>query len=250
MRVAVNMLRTDIVYRREVFDSGLRAAGYAPGKDSHHPRPGDLLVIWNRYGAYDAAAKRFEKEGANVIVVENGYLGKSWMGDEWFAMSRNHHNGGGTWHVGSPNRWDDLQVPMSQWKEGGSEVVILAQRGIGEPGVRMEFEWLNRVARMHPKARMRNHPGPRRDVLSLENDLADAKYAITWASGAALKALLLGVPVLYGYKHWIGAPAAALIGHEPVRPDRLPMFQRLIWAQWRMEEIRVGLPFKVLCESL
>ena len=39
------------------------------------PKPGDLVVVWNRYGNYEAEALRFEAAGAAVIVMENGYLG-------------------------------------------------------------------------------------------------------------------------------------------------------------------------------
>ncbi len=74
---------------------------------------------------------------------------------------------------------------------------------------------------------------------------------ITWSSSAALHALTLGIPVWHGFSRWIGAPAARSIveyGGDPLRDTqkRLDMFRRLIWAMWRMDEIRSGQAFRHL----
>lgn len=244
---ALNMLRTDIVYRRDIFDRGLRAAGYSLTDEHHKPKKDDMLVIWNRYGRFHEMACRYEQAGAHVVVVENGYLGKSWMGDEWFAMALGRHNGAGSWVASGPERWDELNVPMEPWRSASGPPVVLAQRGIGQEGVRMEMNWPAIAQRMYPGSRVRHHPGKSTAFAPLEQDLSNASFAITWASGAALKALLMGVPVVYGFPEWIGASACSMVPNRPVHGDRLSMFRTLIWAQWRAREIATGLPFKVLC---
>ncbi len=184
-------------------------------------------------------------------MCENGYLGKGWLGDTWFAMALNHHCGAGYWREGGPERWDGLNITMDPFRWGGKELVILGQRGIGENGIAAPHYWAESV-QQKLGARIRPHPGNDPPRISLEDDLRDASGVATWSSGAALKALLLGVPVWYMFPKWIGAPAAEFLGgFSKVQAnrkdkDRLAMFRRLIWAQWRIEEIASGEAFRWL----
>lgn len=253
MMRALCLIREALVYRRSTFIAGLRAAGYATVDKLNEPDANDVLVIWNRYGANDALASKFERVGARVVVVENGYLGKSWLGDRWFAMSLCQHAGGGKWTKATGDRWDRLNVSLAPWRDGGKESVILAQRGIGSPSVRSPNNWAQNVqARIG--GRIRAHPGKDAPTVNLEDDLRDASCVVTWASTAALVALMLGVPVWYEYPHWIGGQAArplADFGQEPKRSDeaRLAMFRRLIWAMWRIDEIKDGTAFRTVLGS-
>ena len=90
-------------------------------------------------------------------------------------------------------------------------------------------------------------------MVKLEDDLRDAWACITWGSGAALKALTLGIPVFHGMPNWIGAGAALPMHADlehPARGDRLPAFRRLAWAMWNLQEIESGEPFRrLLCAS-
>lgn len=238
------MIRDALVYRREAFCEGLKVAGFDVVNRIDVPKPNDLLVIWNRYGAYDEQAKRFEASHSRVIVVENSYLGKSWRGGEWFAMARNHHNGPGTWPY-IPGRWDSWRVELKPWRTG-SEIVILGQRGIGEPGIASPPQWAEQIKRKHG-GRIRLHPGRNKDSISLEQDLANAKCVYTWGSAAAIKALTMGVPVHYDMPKWIGAKAASRIGEPEFTGDRLPTFRRLAGAMWELQEIKSGKAFEYLC---
>lgn len=87
--------------------------------------------------------------------------------------------------------------------------------------------------------------------VSLEDDLSDARCVVTWNSGAALRALLMGVPAFYEFPAWIGAKAALPLTAWPAEPKRcdearLAMFRRLAWAQWRIVEIESGEAFAAL----
>jgi hypothetical protein len=246
-RKAFSLLRKDIVYRHEAFRSGLAEAGFDVVDALARPEPGDLLLIWNRYGDYDVWARRFEAAGATVVVTENGWLGKRWLGSEWFSLCCGHHAGAGSWVVGDDGRWDGWHVGLEPWRIGG-EKVILGQRSIGEPGIASPRHWEHRTQAKYG-GRIRNHPGTKTDGISLEDDLANCGEALTWASSAALKALMLGIPVRYDFPAWIGASAASRLSDPNlVRSDsaRLGMFRRLAWAMWTLDEIRSGLAFRHL----
>lgn len=234
-------------YRRDSFASGFQKHGYQI--DFNLPRtalPGDVLLVWNRAGAGDNAARLFERIGNTVLVAENGYLGKQLNGEVWYALSRSHHNGLGTWSTGDSSRWQQMQVDLKSFRTDGTEIVLLPQRGIGERGVAMPPWWINKAA-AQMNGRIRYHPGLH-SCIDLEQDLRNARAVYTWGSGAAIKALVYGVPVVYDLEGWIGAEAASRIG-EPLNCNegkRQSMFERLAWAQWRLSEIEDGSAFERL----
>lgn len=239
-------------YRHGAFCSGLKNAGFKVYCE-FPPRkvlPTDVLLIWNRYAEYDDAAKRVEADGGTVIVAENGYLGCDWLGGRWYALAKSHHNGAGWFPEGGPERWDRLGIELPEQRRG-EEIVVLPQRGIGPEGVAMPDGWHKvffSIAKTH-KARLRMHPGAR-PCEPLEADLANAKAVVTWGSGAALKALLMGIPAFYAMPNWIGAPGATPLKDadlsNPVLGARLACFRRLMWAHWTVQEIESGEPFRRL----
>lgn len=266
---AVCLLRPAPVYRRDAVMVGLRAAGY----EVHTKLPpklcaSDILVSWNRYGVPDQQAHMVERAGGRAVIMENGYLGKDLAGDSWYAMSIGHHAGRGRWPfcdepagywdmaagTGAAARWDDLGVQLAPWREPGGETIVLHQRGIGEHGIASPHRWAEDLTPRIKRARMRVHPGAG-NTTSLEHDVRHASEVITWASGAALRCLTLGIPVWYAMPGWIGAPAALpladrALGLQPLRDDfaRLAMFRRLAWAQWRLSEIESGHAFRTLLD--
>jgi len=83
----------------------------------------------------------------------------------------------------------------------------------------------------------------------MDPDFEDCWAAVTWASGGAIKAICAGIPVFYEFEKWIGAPSARLgFGdlENPFLGDRGPMLHRLSWAQWNVDEIAKGEPFRWL----
>lgn len=239
-------------YRKADFLTGLAAAGFAVLPRVDRPGAGDVLVTWNRSPSREPEARRFEDGGARVLVCENGYLGKEWLGRKWFAMAWGHHAGAGTWPNGGPSRWDGWGVDLAPWRTGTAETVILAQRGIGEAGIASPANWAQDV-QQRIGGRIRRHPGSAAPTVPLAEDLANASSVVTWSSSAALHALLMGIPVWYGFDRWIGAGAArplAEYGAEPRRDDaaRLATFRRLAWAMWDADEVRSGEPFRRFTE--
>lgn len=184
------------------------------------------------------------------MIVENGYLGKQWLGRNWYSVALSHHAGLGEWPHGGASRWASFGTELGPWRHGGSETLVLGQRGIGEPGIASPPNWAE-LARGRFGGRTREHPGRSRSGATLSEDLARARCVVTWASAAALVALAHGVPAYYELEGWIGAEAAlraSEFGGEPKRDDaaRLSMFQRLAWSIWDLEEVRTGAAFSHL----
>lgn len=240
---AVNMLRPALVYRRECFDEGLRAAGFDVVPHLDRPGAGDVLVTWNAYGAFGEEGRRFRQTGARHLVIENGCLGKHWQGGEWFSVALDAVAlTGGTFKEGGPERWDRIGEDLQPWC-GDGETVILGQRGIGAHDVRSSDRWAESV-RGRIGGRIRQHPGTG-PAVSLAADLKKAGRVVTWSSAAALQALVLGIPVWYAHPAFVGAEASKPLARWPgddMKDDaaRLAIFRRLAWCVWTLDEIRSG----------
>jgi len=241
-------------YRRDSFLAGIRAAGVSLHERIDNPDPNDFLLVWNRSAATNSECLRFCAAGGRIMVAENGYFGKIWMGRKWFALAWDHHAGAGRWLDGGPQRWDSWGVEMMPWINQPGQPLIFEQRGIGEHGIASPAQWAERV-RARIGGNIRKHPGAHPPMTTLEHDLKTASCAVTWHSSAALRALLLGMPVWYAFERWIGAGAARHLseyGQEPRRDDdaRLATMRRLAWAMWDDDEVKSGEPFKaLLCAS-
>lgn len=242
---ACTLLRDGLHYRKSCFRHGLEMLGYVDKTYVSDPGPDDVLVIWNRSfrGAEDA--DRFSRGGARIVVAENGLFGKGWRGGNWYSLALGSVAGaGGSWYDGGPSRWDSYGIEPAPWRGDGGETVILAQRSIGEDGIKSPPMW-EEIQREEYGGRIRPHPGRAEGGPSLEDDLKNASRVITWASSAGLQALLVGVPVYYGCPTWAGRSSARPLSEfnrYPKRDDaaRLALFRHLAWANWTLEEIDEG----------
>lgn len=245
------LLRPTPSYRPQAFRSGLARLGFEiEDRYRREPDPADLLVLWNRSRSYEAVAEIYERCGARVVIAENGYLSSG--ADKDFALALGKHNGAGRWFVGPEPRHE---FELRPWRAAGDHVLILPQRGIGSRGVAMPSGWPSsiaaRLARVTDRPiRIRKHPGAAKT--DPWPDLAGAHCAVTWGSGAGIKAIAAGIPVFYELEPWIGAPAARL-GIDDLEDcfmgDRRSMFHRLSWAQWRVDEIESGEAFASLLNA-
>jgi hypothetical protein len=234
----------------------LKKLGYKVFSSYQHPNPGDCLVLWNRMPRHEQYAREYEKCGAQVLIAENAWLGPDEKFEHWFALCLNHHNGCGKWYEGLEKRWPKLGVTLKPWRKHGQHILVLPQRGIGERGVAMPRDWTAKVTRRLRKytdrpIRVRSHPG-KRPHPPLEPDLENCHAVVTWGSGAAIKALVMGIPVIYEMVDWIGGDAATFgISNieKPYLDDRERMFESLAWAQWTGEEIASGEPFRWLLKT-
>lgn len=248
-RRALLVLKESPHYAREQFLEGFRRCGFDAGiQINGEPTERDVVVLWNRYRRDEPVAKAFEAASGLVLVAENGYIGRAEDGTQLIALAKHQHAGSGDWPVGGPERWERFNIELKPWRLDGDEIVVLPQRGMGNPDIAMPMDWPRRIegilkARTTKKVRIRPHPGMGAFEVDPVPDLLNAYAAVTWASGAGIKALAAGIPMFCCQPNWIGA-SASCVGVEdlenPFRGNRLPMFQRLAWAQWRKSEIRSG----------
>lgn len=263
---AFSLIREAPWYRRQAFEAGLKRAGY----EFFHRMPdrasrGDVLVIWNRYGGNHEIAARFEREGGVVLVAENGYLGaggsspkfdvhpggpKPW---HYYALARGFHNGRGTWPEGGPERFEALGVELKPWRTHGEYILLCPNRSFGVGEQIMPANWAERAAeriRRQTKCpvRIRKHPGndePKANPLA--RDLEGARAVFVWSSSVALHALAEGIPTYIAAPYQVVKAAGASGPLDAiVAPERRPVFERMAWAQWRLEEIESGEPFRNL----
>lgn len=261
MRCAYNLTRREVHYRHEAFSAGLRAAGYEVRRETPVAvMPGDLLLIWNRYGQYHDIATRFEKLGGTVVVAENGYLGKDGNGNQLYALAQHAHNGRGQWNGGGPERFAALGIELKPWREDGGHILVCPNRSFGMPGMIMPCDWANDVAKRLKKLtgreiRVRPHPGNVPAKKPLADDLAGAWAVVIWGSSAGVHALVAGIPVICESPYWICKEAAGRFEHieHPAQfgwgRGRGHALQELSWAQWTLDEIQSGEAFDHLLRT-
>lgn len=265
---AYSLIRPQPWYRREAFETGLKAAGYEVIQGTPvRPEPDDVLLIWNRYGDKHDIANRFEAAGAKVLVAENGYLGKGGSTpkfdvhphgpgpDDYYALAVGGHNGSGRWPAGSAKRWDALEIELKPRCEDGEKILVCPSRVFGRPDMTMPFDWVKRVTAELKAINItglsiivREHPGNDRPQRSLSEDLKGAIGVVIWASSAGIHALISGVDVIAYAPYWIMNPE----GHQGIPWTKhfargVPAdFHRLASAQWTVREIESGEPFEAL----
>lgn len=251
MPKALNLLRPGPHRRRDVFDAGLKAAGFDVVTDLQTaPAADDVLLIWNRYGGYNDWAERFEAVGARVIVAENCPLGNDFRGGSYAIACRHVAMTGGEIPEGGPERWDSFAVDLRPWRDLGGSVLILEQRGIGHPDVRSPSLWAERAQKI-TAGRIRRHPGNQPPTVPLHDDLRKVSHVITWSSAAAVQALIAGVPIWHEHPRFCCAAAGRPLSEWPALPRRddearLRVLRRLAWAIWSLDEIATGEPLRRL----
>lgn len=244
---AVLTLKDGPAYRRDSFIEGLHACGYTIVDHIADPQKSDMFITWNRVGRNAELAAEFERKGGKVLIAENGYMGREWNSQVWYAMSIGQHNGAGKWPSTGGSRWRRYGFELTPYRDG-TEIILLPQRGIGPMGVAMPRSWPAEAKKLYG-GRTREHPGIN-VCKPLSEDLANAKSVVTWGSGAAIKAMAMGVPVFYDFTRWIGRNGASHVSaanfDNPQRPDRTAAFEDVFDAMWTLEEIRSGEAFEML----
>lgn len=247
-------MRAEIIaeHRADLFSEGAARAGFEVVHYNRQPQREDILVCWNRKKINQKKILSYENAGARVIIAENGYIGYGDDGHKLTALAIGHHMGAGRWYTGLEPRWKRQEIKIRPWRKPGKEIVILAQRGIGES---MDAKWAMRLQdslkrKTDRHVRLRFHPGKK--VNALEPDLDDAWAVVTWGSAAGLKAIAYGVPAFHLMPEWIGQLGAKFGVDDlenPERPDRENLFHAVGWAQWTHSEIKSGESFRFLLDN-
>ena len=258
------LIREGPHYRHDAFVDGLRAVGYAVtnARPDARRHDNDVLVLWNRYGDFDRLATQFAGLGGRVIVAENAYCApKDAQGNPtMYAISLDGHNGSGVWFPGDGSRFAALGLTPQPWQDNpDGHILICGQRGIGSPRMASPPGWHDAMARKlatltKRRIVVRHHPeGPNPPKTSLAEHMAGAWAVVIWSSASGIAALLAGIPVYYDAPRWICEHAASRpwpFGAGTISTEkRLAALQSMAWAQWSLDEIRAGAPFRHLLQS-
>ncbi len=248
MPIALNLLRNGPSYMPQAFTNGLTAAGYKVIRELREPQAGDLLLIWNRYGDYEAIARRYEKAGGIVVVAENGYYGQDAKGHRKYALSLGqHHQGGATIQNHSIEH-----VPHTK----GKHILICSQRGIGSQSMASPNDWHSDLAaRLESmtkrEVRIRKHPGKDAPHIPLSVDLTECHACFIWSSACGVEALLCGVPGVYAAPHGISQDSATPISASAY-VEKIPYIDpaaglnKAFSNQWTLKQIETGEAFAEL----
>lgn len=236
-------------HKGELFKDGFRVLKYDVSGWNGKPDKGDVLVVWNINKQNRSIVGEAKNKGCTILVAENGYIGSDDNGNRLIALAKDNHAGLGRWNIGTEKRYLKHNFTIKDWRVSGDEIIILAQRGIG---CATDIEWAYKIAKelkTDKKIIIREHPAKKHRENPVEQALDNAYCAVTWSSGAGIKAIAYGVPVMYCMEGWIGGKAASRDLHNLYKGDREPMFHALGWAQWTQREISTGEALEVLlCE--
>lgn len=199
-----------------------------------------------------------------VIVIDSGYVKR----DEYFMVGLNGLNGRADFKNQScpSDRWESLGAELRPWREDGGHVLVCAQipwdASVQDTD---HIAWCNEtvsrirertarkiVFRPHPKCAAKVDYRVNADLVSagpIEADLENAHCVVTFSSNSGVDAALAGVPVFAddpGSMAWPVANKSFAWIDAPVRPSREKWAHNLAYAQWTIEEMKEGKPWRHL----
>lgn len=226
----------------QAFASGLQRHGWRT-TISHQPAKCDLLMLWG-VRRKDCITRQKEL-GGEVCILERGYT--AWP--QWISVSFGGQlNGRATFRgpFTDSSRFEKyLSHLLYPWKpDDGGEVIVMGQcygdTSCGEINVRSYFPaMVNAFEKQGFKTRFRPHPREKVTV-PIADDLAKARFVVTWNSISGVDAVLAGVPTVAMDQ---GSMVWDVAGHEltmPPKPRRAAWAHALAWKQWQMSELASG----------
>lgn len=199
--------------------------------------------------------KQAQSEGRTYFYGDHGFFRRG----KFYRVARNRYQYQPSvpdLRVARPHRLRELcgRTPEPEWRSDGATIVICPQsefymRQFGINAKQWTLDIVEEVSRytdrpvtIRWKSQAQRHP--------IEIDLHNAHALITFASAAAVDALMVGVPV-FVLAPWascagMGSADLSLI-EQPVRPDhRVPFLWSLAEHQWSISELAAGAAWKSL----
>lgn len=245
----------------EALAAGLRSIGistkrYYSSMGVHTP----MVACWGwRVGQV------LHSYGANVLVMERGYLGDRF---KWTSLGWNGLNGRAIFAEVPDDGGERFRTHhghlMKPWREDGDYVLLIGQvPGDASLKGRDLRPWYAESARKaakhfglpvlfrpHPLAHRRGGvftvPGTKMDHGTLAEALSRAAAVISWNSNTTVESVLAGVPTIAVDR---GSMAFDMCSHDIeaplIMPNREQWSHALAWRQWQMDEIRSGAALRV-----
>lgn len=227
------------------------------GINAIHGRPGGNLrsktiACWSWH-----VGKNYRAAGANVLVMERGYLGDRFA---WTSLGWNGLNGRARFPFNpDPSRFRRyFGDQMKPWRKAGDYALLIGQvPGDASLSGQDLTGWYRATAvaaarayglpvafRRHPKAVEKGVrqtvPGTRLLEGELADALAGAAVVLTFNSNVGVDAVMAGCPVVAVDRGSMAWDVAAHKIGEFTYPDREDWGTKLAWCQWTIDEIRSG----------
>ena len=222
----------------------------------------DYALTWN---LRSREAREALSRAGQVIVCEEGYTRHEIPDIKHFAIGIGGHNGSGVLRIGPSGRGASVfGLSPKPWRpeRPGGHILLCDQRGFGSPSMASPEGFVDRatarirectnrriIVRPHPRNR---HVKPRKTTLM--EDLENCHAVVTWASAAAITAVIQGVPAYHFAPFCAASPAVqAQWQHLPTLDNPLTSdtqrnqgLDAMAWQQFTIDEIRDGRAFRWL----
>lgn len=231
--------------------------------------PCDIAVIFG--AAKDAYPPTWPKreilarhQGRRLLMVESAFVRRGdyyqigWGG---FAGNADFNNGGAP-----DDRWRAMNIPTKPWQNRPDGAVIVCGQLPRDTQVQDvdHVKWckntVDTLSQMGERVLFRPHPRQQDasiygipegliDKRRMVHSLDDAKCVVTWNSTSSVDALIQGVPAITIHPSSIAYPVAQhkLRAVQSLQyPSRRQWLAGLGYAQWTLDEMRRGLPWKHL----
>jgi hypothetical protein len=207
--------------------------------------------------------------GRPVLAVNHGYLRRG----RAYSLGWNGINGRADFcnKVDAAERFEATGIEVAPWKsESAAGHVLVCGQTPGDPSLygadatlwaEKTIAYLGRLTarplvwRPHPNVGRAapSMPGARTSLARLDEDLAGAHAVVTYSSSTSAMAAIQGVPIFAASDASIAWPVANREIEDvenPATPDRAGWLRRLAYAEWTLDEIAAGLPWRRLAKRL
>lgn len=250
---------------------GMRSCGeMVEVRDLRDYQPCDVAVIFGAVkNSYPPTWPKREilqrHQGRSLLMVESAFVrrGEYWqIGWGGYAGTADFRN------QGMPiDRWHSLGIPAKKWRKGqeNGPVVVCGQlprdtqvqdidhvRWCRETVAYYARNGYPVLFRPHPRVNdpeIYGVPGDLLDTGKIKDTLGEARCFVTWNSTSCVDALRVGVPAITCHPSSIGWPVSRhrLQDVDDLwYPDRSEWLAGLGYAQWNLDEIQEGLPWRHL----
>lgn len=203
-------------------------------------------ISWPRGAVY----RQHRADGANMIVLETGYIKRGDGPEDYYAAGFNGLNGRADFkNKSSPiDRFLQLGVEVKPWRQDGRHIVVTGQVPHDASLENVDYgDWLMNVvglieAHTDRPVIYKEHPcvAPGRP---LTDYLPDAWAVVTCNSNSAVEAAIEGIPVFAhdeGSMAWDIANKSLMAIGNPDMPDRQQWLNNMAYSQFTPAEMGAG----------
>lgn len=259
----------------EPFDVVVQLCGYSPHQSTNTPDAKFRKIIHNLHKSGEYPWR--------LILIDRGYL----WDDDYESISFDAIKANGKFYNenSTPDRWAKLSktLTVKPWRKIGKHILLLGQASTGASCYKIDLlQWYRDIIyklkkNSKRKIILRLHPGEKPWLIkqfidlakncsievslhkfnrktgfseeSLMADLTDAWAVVGYNSGALLKAIIRGIPVLFPDKSFVGYNVSnhSIKNIEnPILYDRSQFFNDLAYTMWHYKDMYESKPWQHL----